>query len=150
MNNNNARLIDKSELPQLLQLYRHLNPEDPVLQVNNELVGHWEEILNTPGTYYIVVDKDNQLVSSCVLTVIKNLTRNARPYGLIENVVTHSDYRRQGIGKMVLAYALELAKQHNCYKVMLLTGSKKQETLNFYQSAGFTMGIKTGFIHSLK
>jgi GNAT superfamily N-acetyltransferase len=80
------------------------------------------------------------------LIVIPNLTRGARPYGLIENVVTHPEYRKQGIGSNLLRYALRLAWEKQCYKVMLLTGRKQEETLRFYESVGFQRGIKTGFV----
>lgn len=72
-----------------------------------------------------------------------------RAYGLIENVVTHSEYRNLGLGKKVLNKAVNIAKENHCYKVMLLTGSKKTETLNFYKSAGFRDDLKTGFIMKL-
>jgi ribosomal protein S18 acetylase RimI-like enzyme len=41
---------------------------------------------------------------------------------------------------------LEIALRHHCYKVMLLTGSKNEATLHFYERAGFVRGEKTGFV----
>ena len=94
----------------------------------------------------LVADLDGSLVASCMLAIIPNLTRGARPYGLVENVVTHSAHRRQGIGTRLLRHALQIAWELNCYKVMLLTGSKSEGTLQFYEQAGFRKGTKTGFI----
>ena len=142
----NVRFIRYDELRALLGLYKHYERNDPELPDNEELRTLWDAVYNDPAIYYIVAEKDGLLVSTCNITIIKNLTRNARPYGLIENVVTHKDYRNRGYGKQVLKKAVEVAKDSNCYKVMLLTGSKKEETLNFYRSAGFRDDIKTGFI----
>lgn len=140
------RLISRDELPQLIALYQHLHPVDAPLPAAPVLQTLWDSMLSDPRLYYIVADIAEQLVATCNLTIIPNLTRGARPYGIIENVVTHPTYRHQGLGTKVLHYALAIAWQQNCYKVMLQSGSKREETLHFYEQAGFKRGIKTGFI----
>ncbi|WP_325034751.1 GNAT family N-acetyltransferase [Nostoc sp. 'Lobaria pulmonaria (5183) cyanobiont'] len=134
----------------LIRPYTHLSdnefPVNAPLPADDVLQSIWDGILHDPRLYYIVADVDNRLVATCNLTIVPNLTRGARPYGIIENVVTHLDYRQQGFGRQVLDYALALALQQHCYKVMLLSGSKREETLNFYENAGFKRGLKTGFV----
>ena len=144
-----VRRIKADELEKLLALYHFLNPEDPVLIVDDELRCHWNSILSDPSLYYLVVEEDGMLVSTCALAIIKNLTRSARPYGLIENVVTHENYRNRGYGTAVLKKAVAIAAGHNCYKVMLMTGRKEENTLRFYEKAGFDRGEKTAFIKRL-
>ena len=45
-----------------------------------------------------------------------------------------------------LNYAKEIAIKENCYKLMLMTGSKQNSTLNFYRKAGYNSKDKTAFI----
>jgi len=140
------RLIRADELASLLDLYRHLNSDEPPLPAADVLDQVWGSFLNDPKIACLVGEMEGQLVASCTLVIIPNLTRGARPYGLIENVVTHADYRQKGIGSALLRHALGLAWEQDCYKVMLLTGRKQAETLRFYEKAGFKRGVKTGFV----
>jgi GNAT superfamily N-acetyltransferase len=144
-----VREIRYEEVGKLLELYRFLHEEDPVLEENDLLQKLWDDIYNDSSLYYLVLDDNDEIVSSSTLAIIKNLTRGAKPYGLIENVVTHPQYRKKGYGTSIINKAIEIAKENNCYKVMLLTGSKKEETLGFYEKIGFKKGIKTGFIVNL-
>ena len=99
--------------------------------------------------HLIVWEEDGKIVSSCVCVIIPNLSRGVRPYAFVENVVTHADYRGKGYATACLNYARELARNANCYKMMLLTGSKSPRTLAFYVGAGYNSSDKTAFIQWL-
>lgn len=140
------RELCQTDLQELLALYAHLHEVDDPMPSLAHVESVWAELLSSPYFRYFGVTLDGQLVASCNLTVIPNLTRACRPYGLIENVVTHRAYRNRGLGKAVLARAVEVAWEQNCYKVMLMTGRKDEATLRFYQSAGFDPEGKQAFI----
>lgn len=140
------RAIRSDELPGLLALYRHLHPTDPELSATPDVEKLWQAICADSRLHYLGAEVSGDLVSTCTLTVIPNLTRSARPYGVVENVVTHPDFRRQGIATSLLRFALQIAWDEGCYKVMLLTGRKDPATLRFYEKAGFRSGVKEGFV----
>ena len=137
------RSASRPDLPQLLALYPHLDPTDriPSLDVAER---RFEALHNYRGSAIFIGAVDGAVVTSCTLVIIPNLTRGGQPYGLIENVVTHSAFRGRGFGKQVLQAAVAAARQADCYEVMLMTGSKRPSTLAFYASAGFEQN-KTGF-----
>lgn len=141
-----VRKVRADELPSLLELYRHLHPSDPELPVGADIEALWQRICANPDLHYFGAVVNGVLVATCTLTIIPNLTRSARPYGLIENVVTHPDFRRRGLATLLLRSALQWAWEQDCYKVMLMTGRKDEATLRFYEQAGFRAGVKTGFI----
>ena len=140
-----VREVYKNELNDLLELYLHLH-EDTIPKMSEHLIVTWEMIIKDENHHIIVNIIDERIVSSCVCVVIPNLTRNVRPYAFIENVVTNKDYRGRGYATQCLEYAKEIAERKNCYKMMLLTGSKKEATIRFYESAGYNSSDKTAFI----
>ncbi len=44
----------------------------------------------------------------------------------------------------------KIAENDNCYKMMLLTGSKEVSTLEFYRNAGYNNSDKTAFVQWLE
>lgn len=143
-----VREIRKNEIGELLELYTHLH-EKKVPEITARAEDVWDAILRDPNHHIIVNETEGKIVSSCVCVIIPNLTRNFRPYALIENVVTHGDYRGRGCATECLNYAKAIAEQNNCYKIMLLTGAKEEQTLRFYRNAGYSSGDKTAFIQWL-
>lgn len=142
------REAKESDLLPLLELYLHLH-EQRVPEQNEHLTAVWQGILQDKNHHLIVCEENGKIVSSCVCVVILNLTRNARPYALIENVVTHPDYRKRGLASACLDYARQIAQKENCYKIMLLTGAKDEATLHIYRKAGYNNNDKTAFIQWL-
>lgn len=134
----------RAELDSLLALYAHLHTEAP--PEPDRAACAWKSMLADPNHHALLGLESGLIVSSCILALIPNLTRNARPYGLIENVVTHPDFRSGGRATALLKRAVEIAAEADCYKVMLLTGHKDTGTLNFYRGAGFNSEDKTAFI----
>lgn len=135
----------KEDLEEVLKLYLYLH-EKSMPKLSEHLASTWNQIVEDENHHLIVNVVDNKIVSSCVCVIIPNLTRNVRPYAFVENVVTHRDYRGKGYATECLNYAKDIAVKQNCYKMMLLTGSKEQKTLDFYKNAGYNCSDKTAFI----
>ena len=142
------REIDEGDLPQLLALYTHLH-DNTMPDVDDNIKKLWNKIISDPDHHIIVGVENNEIISACVLLIIPNLTRGQRPYALIENVVTHAYHRKKGYATRILAFAREIARQNNCYKIMLMTGSKDSATLRFYENAGYNQHDKKAFIQWL-
>ena len=124
-----------------LTAYPPTEPQD--MTVWREMLARFAE---NPLYNLLVGVEVGRLVSSVTLLITENLTHNLRPYALIENVVTHADFRGRGFATELMNRAGELAVERGCYKIMLLTGSKKDSTLKFYENCGYNRDDKTAFI----
>ena len=138
----------KEDLDELLNLYLFLH-EKNIPENSEYLENTWKTIIEDINHHIVVKEINGKIVSSCVCVIVPNLTRNIRPYALIENVVTNEKYRGKGYATECLNYAKEIAIKNNCYKMMLLTGTKNENTLAFYKNAGYNSDDKIAFIQWL-
>lgn len=142
-----VREVRIDEYQQLMELYLHLHEtEIPPAELTQDL---WQRLVNDPDYHLIAAEEDGRLVSTCTCVIIPNLTHGPRPYAWVENVVTHPDYRGRGLATACLDFAKQIALRENCYRLVLMTGSKLESTLNFYERAGYNRTDKTGFIQWL-
>jgi GNAT superfamily N-acetyltransferase len=139
------RRIEAEDLVPLLELFHQLHSEDePPSEEVVRVV--WPQLLTAPHVIVFVGVLDGEVVATCTFVTVPNLTRGGRPHGLIENVVTARKRRRSGLGTAMLRHALSHAWELNCYEVMLLAGSQREETQSFFEQAGFRPGPETGFV----
>lgn len=144
-----VREITEKDLDGLLTLYMQLH-DNPMPDNTENVRRVWNQIMRDGNHHIIVDEEDGRIVSSCVCVIIPNLTRGQRPYAFVENVITDGNYRKRGLATACLREAERIARENNCYKMMLLTGSKKQSTLDFYRQAGYNNEDKTAFIQWLE
>jgi GNAT superfamily N-acetyltransferase len=137
-----TRLATAEDLAGLAVLYRQLHPDDPVLRADT-LKANLARLSAMPGSGVFIALVETQIVATVTVAIVPNLTRGGRPFAVLENVVTHADYRGQGFGQRILSTVIEHAWLADCYKIMLLTGSSKPSVLGFYAKCGFT-NTKTG------
>ena len=69
-----------------------------------------------------------------MVVIVPNFTYG-RPWAIIENVVIAAEYQNRGIGTAMMEYAFDLARDHGCYKVQLLSG-QVEEQIRFYRRLG--------------
>lgn len=141
-------LAGRHDLMQLLELYTHLHG-NAVPRLDGGVEALWKAIMDDRNHHIVVGRLDGRIVSSCVMVIVPNLTRNQRPYALVENVVTHAAHRGMGYATRVLRFAREMAAGQRCYKIMLMTGSKEENVLSFYERAGYNREDKTAFVQWL-
>jgi len=138
------RKADSTDADDLKVLYFDFLSRFPPKEEQDMLL--WQSILDRfekdKNMYLLVVEEDGKVVSSIQMAIIESLTHNVRPFAVIENVVTHADYRNKGYASALLEHATEIAREHRCYKIFLETGSNKESTLNFYKNNGFAIDEK--------
>jgi GNAT superfamily N-acetyltransferase len=139
------REAQPDDLDAVRRLYRQLNPDDPVLEDGSDARA-FEAILAGPGLHLFLLERDGVAIATTYLNLMPNMTRSAAPYGVIENVVVEKELRGTGVGKEIMRHTLDVAWAAGCYKVMLMTGSRRPSTLAFYEACGFSRDAKTAFL----
>ena len=146
--NVDVRLAQACDLPGILALYRELRTYDPPLAPQAAEQG-LARILGDSHLHLIVcevVSEQGTLAATCMLAINHSLAQGARPFGIIENVVTLAAYRGQGLGRKVMQFALKRAWEQGCYKVVLLSGVALAPAHKLYESVGFRGDIERGFV----
>lgn len=137
------REVSFDELDGVLDLIDQFNRVVSPRPSSDSLQGIFKQIRESGGAI-IGAFVAGKILGTCTVNLCANLSWSGRPYAIIENVVVDSSHRGKGIGTDILHFAQKFAEDAECYKVALMTGSKRPETLRFYENAGLS-GTKIGF-----
>ena len=139
--NLNIRKANQNDLVQIVQLLAndplgkqresYLNP------LPKEYYRAFEEINSDKNQYLIVIEDNQKIIGTLQLTIITYLTYRGGKRGQIEGVRIDETYRRHGIGKMMIQWAIDKARELNCHLIQLTMDKKRQDTIEFYKKLGF-------------
>ncbi|MER3419799.1 MAG: GNAT family N-acetyltransferase [Chloroflexota bacterium] len=136
------REATEADLPRLLDLYFQLSqlgsrPEDAPRPVTEAHRGALQALRTDPHVTCLVVELDGQVVGTLTMYVLANLSYGARPFAVIENVVTDVAVRGRGLGRLLMAHAEELARRQGCYRMVLTSHRRRTDAHRFYERLGF-------------
>jgi GNAT superfamily N-acetyltransferase len=141
------RDILETELEELIALYTDYTEKENLPPLSsNRIQEIWRKVERNPGVHYFVLETEGRIAAACILSITPSFIRGGSGYGVIEHVVTHSDFRRQGFARALMMYTLEFAWDNDCTEVMLLSGNDAKPAHKMYRNLGFKDDQRLGFI----
>ena len=126
----------ESDIPRILELYEELTGERHDL-TQHETKPLFNEISSMSGHELLVAEEDNMVVGTMVLLIVPNFSHGALPWAIMENLVVDPEHRRKGIGRLLTEYAIARAREAGCYKLQLMSSTKRRLAHWFYKRLGF-------------
>lgn len=140
-----VRAATKEDITRILELYSDLASAVPTGEQSypstNDVQKVIAEMDAMPGHELLVAEENGAVVGTMVLLIVPNLSHRALPWATIENVVVDNEYRRRGIGRILMEYAIDRARRVGCYKIQLVSNKRRLEAHQFYQEMGFESSV---------
>jgi GNAT superfamily N-acetyltransferase len=137
---NELTIVDavRADIPTLIALYTAagLDTRGP----HDEAVAQaaWDRMrLAVPGVKVFVARRGGVAVGTYTLFVLPLLAHGGAPEAILEDVAVHPDAQGQGIGRALMAHAMELAQEAGCYKLALSSNQRREAAHAFYERLGF-------------
>ncbi|WP_425800780.1 GNAT family N-acetyltransferase [Desulfitobacterium sp. Sab5] len=125
----------EKDLPDILSLCSQLD-NGQILDMD-KAKGIYNRINLYPNYKIYFAMAGESVVGMFALLVMENLGHLGASSGVIEDVVVDTSWRRKGIGRQMLRFAIERCKEANCYKLTLSSNIKRKDAHSFYESLGF-------------
>lgn len=135
------RDADEAGLPRIVELLAQLSLDAPREQPDEPLpasyLASFEEIVADQRQRLLVIEAQGRIAGSAALIIVPNLSRQGRPYAIIENIVIDTAARGAGYGEQLVRYAIEEARKTRCYKLSLTSNKRRPDAHRFYEPLGF-------------
>lgn len=129
------RKLRKKDMSLVIELLQSISKYKPSKSKYPKI---WNKFKNQKNIHAIVAIIDKQIVGYGVI-VIESKIRGGK-MGHIEDIVSHKDFRKKGVGKAILDKLFTLAKKKYCYKVALQC---KKHNISFYKKCNYKINAIT-------
>ena len=123
-------LIANDELGRLRENFKTPLPQQYINAFDNINSDQNQELI-------VMLNDSGTVIGTLQLSFIQYLTYQGGIRAQIEAVRVHENYRNKGIGKKLIQWAIDRAKQKEAHVVQLTTDKKRDAALKFYEKLGF-------------
>ncbi|MDI1240631.1 MAG: GNAT family N-acetyltransferase [bacterium] len=109
--------------------------EDPLPE---SYIKAFREIDADSNNELIVAELDGEVVGTLQLTYTPSISFRGGKRCTVESVRVDKKYRGQGIGREMMLWAIERAKDNGCVSMQLTTNNDRVDAHRFYESLGFS------------
>lgn len=132
-----VREAHESDLPGVLALYAQPELDDGEVLSIEQATAVWRRFADYPDYRLLVAESDQQIVGTIALLIMDNIGHLGAPSAIVEDVAVSPDQQGRGIGRRMLEFAMQLAREKGCYKLALTANLKRTGAHAFYESLGF-------------
>jgi GNAT superfamily N-acetyltransferase len=111
--------------------------EDAAQPLDSRYLAAFAAIAADPNQSLMAAEREGEVVATLQLTFLPGLSKKGAWRGLIEAVRVRSDWRGQGLGAELIAWAVETSRARGCAAVQLTTDKRRLDAHRFYERLGF-------------
>lgn len=111
--------------------------EDLSEPLNENYVKAFREIEADPNNELIVAELDGKIIGTLQLVVTPSLSFKGSRRSIVESVRVDSSFRGRGIGKEMMLWTIEKAKEKGCVSMHLTSHKDREDAHRFYEKLGF-------------
>jgi len=127
----------RSDLPGILTLYAQPELDAGDVLPLEQAEALFQRMASYPDYGVYVAELDGDLIGTFALLVMENLGHLGAPSGVVEDVAVAPSFQGRGVGRTMMAHALEHCRVRGCYKVTLSSNLKRAAAHAFYEKLGF-------------
>ncbi|WP_447600345.1 GNAT family N-acetyltransferase [Nitrospira sp. Nam80] len=132
-----VRPASTADLPDILRLYAQPALDDGRVISIKEAEWIFERMARYPDYAVYVAALENRIVGTFALLIMENLGHLGTCSGIVEDVAVDPEHHRQGVGKLMMAHAIDRCRNRGCYKIVISSNLKRPKAHAFYESLGF-------------